>query len=332
MDNICVISGNSHPLLVEKICKHLEIPLFPAKMQYFANGEIRPIIEDSIRGKDVYIVQTGASRGKHSINDHIMETILLAKTCKRSDANSITLISPLYPYARQDKKDNPRGSISARDVADMFEMSEINRIISFDLHSAQIQGFANIPIDNLYAINRINTVLKELLFDEFRERKEYKDMFVAVAPDEGALKRTMTYANKFDIPFVVLGKVRDYSKLNVVEKSILIGDPKYIVGRVAIVIDDMVDTMGTILKTSETLIDNGVSKIIVVVTHGILSGPAIDRLNMSKNVDMLICSNSICHEENKKKSDKLIVYDISDMIANVIRTLNEGGSISKLFK
>ena len=157
-------------------------------------------------------------------------------------------------------------------------------------------------------------------------------MFVAVAPDEGALKRTMTYANKFDIPFVVLGKVRDYSKLNVVEKSILIGDPKYIVGRVAIVIDDMVDTMGTILKTSETLIDNGVSKIIVVVTHGILSGPAIDRLNMSKNVDMLICSNSICHEENKKKSDKLIVYDISDMIANVIRTLNEGGSISKLFK
>jgi ribose-phosphate pyrophosphokinase len=332
MDNICVISGNSHPLLVEKICKHLEIPLFPAKMQYFANGEIRPIIEDSIRGKDVYIVQTGASRGKHSINDHIMETILLAKTCKRSDANSITLISPLYPYARQDKKDNPRGSISARDVADMFEMSGINRIISFDLHSAQIQGFANIPIDNLYAINRINTVLKELLFDEFRERKEYKDMFVAVAPDEGALKRTMTYANKFDIPFVVLGKVRDYSKLNVVEKSILIGDPKYIVGRVAIVIDDMVDTMGTILKTSETLIDNGVSKIIVVVTHGILSGPAIDRLNMSKNVDMLICSNSICHEENKKKSDKLIVYDISDMIANVIRTLNEGGSISKLFK
>ena len=328
-DNLKLISGNSHPELATKIANNLGIQIIDADIQYFKNKEIRPIIRESVRGQNVIIIQTGSSDDDHSINDYIMETYLLICTCRRSDANSITLIMPNYPYARQDKKDNPRGSISSRDVADLFESAGIDRIVCLDLHSAQIQGFFKKPCDNLYAIYTLKRFLNELLFEN---NNNYREQFVIVSPDEGALKRAKEYAQIFNLPLMVMSKERDYSKKNVVENVILLGSKEILKGRTVIIIDDMCDTGGTIQTVVNELIIKGAKDAIIAVTHGILSDPAIERINNNPNIKMFITSNSLPQTKNVELCRKIKVFDISPLLTEVVRVLADGRSISDIFK
>lgn len=329
IDNTYIIPTSSHPELAKEISSISNIPILDVEISHFANTEIRTSISHSVRGKHIYILSSPNHDGVQSINDHIMETYLLIKTCKRSDSASITLICPCYPYARQDKKDNSRVCISAKDVADLFVTAGINRIVCFDLHSHQIQGFFNIPCDNFYCINLIRNHL--IVNYNINESKKNDD-FVIVAPDEGALKRVQQYANKFNMPFMVVSKERDYSRVNTVNKAVLIGDVQIIKNRTAIIIDDMADTCGTIIKVSEMLMEKGAKDIIVVVTHGILSNNAIMTINNADYIKEFIVSDSLPQHENKYQCSKLSVYSIVPLVVECIKRLNSGESLSAIFE
>ena len=326
-----ILSTTSHLNLAKNLSNQSGIELIETTIEYFANLEIRTSIEKSIRGKNIFIVSSPNSVDR-SINDYIIETYLLIKTCKRSDANSITLICPSLPYARQDKKSNSRTCISAKDIADLFTTAGINRIVCFDLHSHQIQGFFNIPCDNFYCISMIY----DYLIKHHNINKEFDrgldSNYVIIAPDEGALKRVQVYANKFKMPFMVISKERDYSQLNRVERAVLIGNKKYLEGRTAIIIDDMVDTCGTVLTVGDLLMTKGAKDIIVIVTHGILSDPAIDRINSTDYIKEVVVSDSLPQEKKQSKCKKLKTFSIVPMLSEVIKKLTMGGSLSEIFE
>jgi ribose-phosphate pyrophosphokinase len=328
-----ILSSNSHKKLAIELSKKSGIPLIETKIDYFANGEIKTNIVNSIRGKNIFVISSPNNNTdlNKSINDYIIETYLLIRTCKNSDASNITLICPYYPYSRQDKKDNSRVCISARDIADLFITAGINRMINFDLHSHQIQGFFNIPCDNFYCIN----IIYDYLVKHYNINKNITELnteYVMIAPDEGALKRVQTYANKFNMPFMVVSKERDYSQINKVEKAVLIGDKKYLENRTAIIIDDMADTCGTVIKVGELLKSKGAKDVIVIVTHGILSHPAIERLNNTEYIKEIIVSDSLPQENNIKKCNKLKIFSIVNTLSEIISKLVEGGSLSEIFK
>lgn len=327
----CILTSNSHLELAKKLSKESNIPLIETKIDYFSNGEIKTNILKSIRGKNIFVVSSPCNSDERTINDYIIETYLLIRTCKNSDASNITLICPYYPYSRQDKKDNSRVCISARDIADLFITAGINRMISFDLHSHQIQGFFNIPCDNFYCINMIyDYLIKNYSINKNLEKLNTE--YVMVAPDEGALKRVQTYANKFNMPFMVVSKERDYTQINKVDKAVLIGDKKYLENRTAIIIDDMVDTCGTVIKVGELLKSKGAKDVIVIATHGILSGPAIQRINNSNYIKEIIVSDSLPQEKNKKLCSKLKTFTIIPTLSIIINRLIQGGSLSEIFK
>ena len=332
MKNTLIIGGSSNPLLLKEVAKILKCKYLNNVFEYFANTEFRPRIPESVRNKNVFILQTGGYADKQdcrTANDYLMEMYILAKTLQRSDAGSVSLITPFFPYSREDKKDNPRGAISAKDVADLLELAQIKRVITFDLHSPQIQGFFNIPCDNLYT----TYLLKEYLDEKvFKKDKNYKKKFVLVAPDEGALKRIKKFAGLFKLPFMVLSKERDYSKKNMVERTVLIGDKKYLQNRTAIIIDDMIDTFGTINKATEVIKDKGGRDLIVCATHGILSGSAIELINGNKFIKSVIVSDSIPQDVHKSLCKKLKVFTIAPMIADIVKRLEKGNSISAMFE
>jgi len=331
MDDSYILSTNSHLQLAQELSKQSNIPLIQTDIVYFANTEIRTSINKSIRSKKIFIISSPNNNGNLSINDHIMETYLLIRTCKRADVESITLICPSYPYARQDKKNMSRMCISAKDIADLFTNAGIDRIICFDLHSHQIQGFFNIPCDNFYCIDLIHKYLIDNHNINQKFDKTLDSNFVIIAPDEGALKRVQKYANKFKMPFMVISKERDYTQLNKIEKAVLIGDKKYLVGRTAIIIDDMVDTCGTILTVGDLLMNKGAKNIIVIVTHGILSGPALERINNNDYIKEIIVSDSLPQYEKQKKCNKLKTFSIIPILTEVIQKLINGGSLSDIF-
>ena len=328
MDNIKLIGGTSNPELSKKIAFNLNQQLMDVSISYFANNEIRINLNEQVRNYHVFIIQTGDNnRFNKSINDVIMETYLLIKTCKRSDAKTINLIMPHFPYARQDKKDG-RSAISARDMADLFETAGLNRIICFDLHAPQIQGFFNIPCDNLFCLNLMKEYLYEKYFDD-----NYQDKFVLIAPDLGASALIREASNKLKLPFLLCNKTRDYNKNNVVEEVQVIGDRhKYLTGRTALIIDDLCDTAGTIQSVIDALKERDAKEVIVIISHGLLNGKAIERINENNNLKKIICSNSVCQEEHLKLCNKLEVFDISNLCSSVVKCLINGDSISELFK
>jgi ribose-phosphate pyrophosphokinase len=324
-----IISGNSHMELARNVARIMKTSLIDAEIQYFKNGEIRPIIRES----DIIIIQSGCGNivdGKEkSLNDTIMEVIILSKTLKSAGSGIITLVMPNYPYARQDKKDNPRGCISARYVADILQNAGVDRIVCMDLHSSQIQGFFQIPCDNLYAVNLIRDYLWKNVFSK---EEDYTQKYVVVAPDEGALKRAKDYSLRFGLKVVAVSKERDDSKKNEVKSAHLIGDPNLIQGRTAIIVDDMCDTFGTIQTVSKILTNAGAKDIIVAVTHGILSDPAMERLNATDEVKMMLVSDSIPQEKKAAQSDKLKVFSIAPLISEVISRISNNQSVSEIFK
>lgn len=325
-NNICIISTNANKYLAQLISSSLGIDLIKCNNEYFANGEIRPVIKESVRGKDVYIITTGISHNSKTINDFIMETYLTMRSCKWSDSKSITLICPNYFYARQEKKDSSRGCISGKAIADLIELGGANRMICFDLHAPAIQGFFNIPVDNLYTINIFSKYITEELYKKYN-----KSNLVLVSPDFGALKRIENYATKLDLNYVVINKKRNNKIKNEVEESKIIGGKKFLKSKYAIIIDDMCDTGGTIQKASQLLVNNGSLGVIVMVTHGILSNPGCKRINETDEIIEFITTDTIDQTENVIICNKIKVLSVSKLLSDVITKLVNGGSISELF-
>lgn len=318
-----LISGSSNLPLAESIAKILKCPLLDRVAEPFSSGEPHVEILSNVRDRDVVIIQSvGRNVGGRSTNYYFMELVFMIDACTRSNARSVTVVTPLYPYARQDKKDRPRVPISAKVVADILEDVGTNRLITMDLHAAQIQGFFKIPVDNIYAINEMCAYLSTFVNPE-----EY----VLVSPDNGGSKRVDAYSEKLHLRSVIMHKSRDHTKASVVTKSILVGDVDDLEGRTAIIVDDMLDTGGTMVRACETLAEFGLTKIIVVITHGILSGPAVERLEGCEAITEVVTTNTLPMEPYKEFS-KLKVIDVSHFFASVIECIFTGDSVSKFFE
>ena len=326
-----IISGSSNVSLSEKIADHLNVPICECLLEKFSNTEIRVEIKENIRNEDVFIIQTGGFSNSYSINDYIMECLIIIDACKRSMAKSITLICPCFPYARQDKKDESRAPISAKLLANLLEKSGINRLVVMDLHASQIQGFFDIPVDNIYSFPIIDAYFKEVYFKDL-SLEQIQNKFVLVSPDAGAIKRTLKFGKMMKLKAVFMHKERNYQISNTVDNMFLVGDPKDIQGKIAIILDDMCDTVGTLLKCATLLKESGACEVICGATHGVLSGSAITRLNESDVITKIIVTNSLDQEYNRKHLDKLEVIDISGLLFKVISCIFSGGSISNLFK
>ena len=332
--DIRLISGSSHNGLAQLIANELEIPLTKCKITRFANSETRIQLEESVRGKHVYFIQTGGfdSETHQSVNDYIIETALVLDAVAGS-AKTVTLFIPCFPYARQDKKDSSRAAISARTVAQIFTMNgNLKKVVCIDLHAASIQGLfpPNVACDNLYCIKPICEYLYDNIF-ESRDLNVYGNKFVAISPDEGALKRVRIYASQLNLKHMQMSKQRDYSKNNVVDETVLLGNPKWLLGNTAIIFDDMIDTGGTMIKAVECLVEKGAKDAIIVVSHGVLSGAAIEKINQCELIKSVIVSDSLPQDKNIARCPKLRVFTVSKMYAEVVNRIVNGQSISDMF-
>ena len=321
-----ILSGSSNMPLAKKISDHLNIPLCDCLLEKFSNTEIRVEIKENIRNEDVFIIQTGGYNDDYSINDFIMECLIMIDACKRSMAKSITLIMPCYAYARQDKKDESRAPISAKLFANLLETAGINRLVVMDLHASQIQGFFDIPVDNIYSFPIMNEYFKTNYFKDLTQ-EQIQEQYVLVSPDAGAIKRTLKFAKLMKLNAVFMHKERNYEVSNTVDNMFIVGNPEALKNKIAIILDDMCDTGGTLVKCASLLKENGASNVICCVTHGILSGSAISRIQDSPAIDTMIVTNSM----EQADFEKLKIIDVSSLLFKVITCILSGGSISNLF-
>ncbi|KAI9888606.1 MAG: hypothetical protein M1814_006622 [Vezdaea aestivalis] len=313
-NSIKLLTGNSHPLLAKLIVERLGIDLAKVRSLQSSNQEISCTIGESVRDEDVFIFQ---STPPGNINNSLIELCIMINACKTASARRITVVLPNFPYARQDKKDKSRAPITAKLVANMLQTSGCNHLITMDLHASQIQGFFNIPVDNLYAEP---TVLKWI-----RNNISYANA-VIVSPDAGGVKRATSMADQLDLPFAIIHKER--VRPNEVSRMSLVGEVK---GKIAILVDDMADTCGTLAKAAETVMQNGAAEVMAIVTHGILSGGAIEVINSSV-LSKVVVTNTVPHEEKAAVCERLITIDISATIGEAIRRTHNGESVSWLFR
>lgn len=306
-----IFSGSANRPLAEEICRELGAPLGQAALSKFSDGEIYFQVLENVRGADVFVVQPCCN----PVDYHLMELLLMIDAFKRASAWRITAVMPYYCYARQDRKDKPRVPISAKLVADLLETAGASRALTMDLHAPQIQGYFNVPVDHLYA--------SPVLVDHYRE-KNLGDVTV-VSPDAGGVERARFFAKKLDAPLAIVDKRR--VDMNVAEVMHLIGDVK---GRPALVIDDMIDTAGTLVKTAEALLEEGATKVYAAATHPVLSGPAVERLRTSA-IEEVIVTNSIPLSPEAAKLTKIRVLSVASLLARGIRSIHEETSISELF-
>ena len=329
MDKVKLIAGRSNKPLAQGIASILGKQLVNCTIDSFANGEINIEVRENIRGASVFIIQSGGSDKMNSINDYILETLLLIDCCKRSDVAKVGIIVPCFPYSRADKKDKSRVSIGGSMVANILKKAGCDRIISLDLHAGQIQGFVQqMPFDNLYGIklhidNLQNTIFKGLSLEEINSK------YVLVSLDVGGGKRIKEYAKRLNMRYSIMDKQRDYSKNNVVLKSVLIGE---VTGKIAICIDDLADTAGTIISGVSDLKKHGALSAIILVTHGVFSNPAAERLNSCDFIEQVIVINTLDQTQNQINIPKLKVIDSSPLLSEVIKRITVGGSISELFE
>jgi ribose-phosphate pyrophosphokinase len=306
-----VFSGRSNPKFAESICGHLGVPLGQVEITNFMDGEIYVQVKENIRGHDVYLIQSTCP----PVNDHVMELVLMLDAAKRASPRSITVVIPYFGYGRQDRKIEGRVPISAKAVADIITAAGAQRILTVDLHAGQIQGFFNIPVDNLFASG--------VFMDYFRDRG-FGD-FVVVAPDAGGVERARAYAKRLDADLGIVDKRR--TGKNQAEVMHIIGDVR---GRVAILVDDMVDTAGTITRGADALLDNGAEAVFACATHGVLTGPALERINNSA-LDELVMTDTIPLNGKDKECPKLKILSIAPLLADTIRRIHGGLSVSALF-
>ncbi|KAK7544240.1 ribose-phosphate pyrophosphokinase 4 [Phyllosticta capitalensis] len=313
-NSIKLLTGNSHPSLAKRVADRLGIELTKILVLQYSNQETSVTIGESVRDEDVFILQSTAPG---DINDGLMELLIMINACKTASARRITAVIPNFPYARQDKKDKSRAPITAKLMANMLQTAGCNHVITMDLHASQIQGFFNVPVDNLYA--------EPSTLRWIRENLPVKDC-VIVSPDAGGAKRATSIADGLDLGFALIHKER--ARPNEVSKMVLVGD---VTGKCAIIVDDMADTCGTLVKAADVLIQHGAKSAIAIVTHGILSGNAIEALNNSK-LEKLVVSNTVPHEEKKLICPRIETIDISPTLAEACRRTHNGESVSFLFK
>lgn len=341
MEEFQVIIGNSNYEFGKKICSLLNVTPVNTTIKMFANREICVKIHDNIRGKNIVIIQTGSScytdsnnrdinvmNEYYTVNDILVETQVIVDACNRSSAKSICVVFANFPYARQDKKCRARAPIGSAMVCRTMEVLGATRLVTMDLHSEQIQGMFNGAFDNLYASSTIVKYIKERKFIKEEDRSNW----LVVAPDAGAVTRASDLASKLKLEMAIMSKRRNYKSVNVVESVELIGSD--IKGKTVIIIDDMADTCGTVVKAVEELKKRGANQIYVIVTHGILSNPAIDRINKCDAITKFIVSDTIDQGYNKTyvNKDKFEVYSVTETFAKAIRAIHtDGGSVSALF-
>jgi ribose-phosphate pyrophosphokinase len=310
-DNLRIFTGNSNPVLADKICSHLELPLGGAKVKTFSDGEIQIEIEENVRATDVFLIQSTCV----PVNDNLVELLLMIDAIKRSSARRITAVIPYYGYARQDKKVAPRVPISAKLVADMLTMAGAQRIITMDLHAGQIQGFFDVPVDNLFAA----PVLIEYI------RNNFSGDLVIVSPDAGGAERARAFAKRLDAELAIIDKRRDAP--NIAKAMAVIGD---VTGKTAIILDDMVDTAGTLTEAAAALMAHGASEVHACCSHPVLSGPAVDRISGSP-LKSVVVTDTIPLNRKAADCDRFKVLTISELVGEAIIRSHTGESVTSLF-
>jgi ribose-phosphate pyrophosphokinase len=311
MEGISIFSGNSNPGLAKKICEYLNLSLGSAQVKTFSDGEIQIEIDENVRSKDVFIIQSTCA----PVNDHIIELLLMIDAIKRSSAKRITAVVPYFGYARQDKKVAPRVPISAKLVANMLAVAGANRVITMDLHAGQIQGFFDIPVDNIFAA--------PLLIDYIREN--FNANLVVVSPDAGGVERARAFAKRLDAELAIIDKRR--SAPNQAKAMAVIGEVK---GKTAVILDDMADTAGTLTEAAHALKKYGAKEIHACCAHAVLSGPAIDRITRSE-MKGLVVTDTIPLKENALACGKIIVISIAELVGEAIIRSYRGDSVTSLF-
>lgn len=311
VNKIKLFTGNANRPLAEEICANLNLPLSQAEVRTFSDGEIFVEIGENVRGADVFVIQPTCT----PVNDNLMELIIMVDALRRASARRITAVVPYYGYARQDRKVAPRVPITAKVVAEMMTVVGVRRVLAMDLHAGQIQGFFNIPVDHLYAAPVLMKYLQE----------EIKDDIIMVSPDAGGVERTRAYAKRLDVDLAIIDKRRE--RANVAQALNVIGDVR---GKRAILLDDMVDTAGTLCAAAEILMKAGAKEVYACCSHGVLSGPAIERLEASQ-IKKLVITNSVPLRDSAINCKKIEVLSVAGLLAEAIDRIHSEDSVSSLF-
>lgn len=312
ISEIKIFTGNSNPGLAANIAHFLDLPIGRAGVGRFSDGEIQVEIADNVRGRDVFLIQSTCA----SVNDNLMELLILTDACKRASAGRITAVIPYYGYARQDRKVAPRAPISAKLVADLISTAGADRVLTMDLHAAQIQGFFDIPVDNLFSWPRLA---------EHAHRTLAVSNVVVVSPDAGGVERARGFAKRIEAGLAIIDKRR--SGPNVAEVMNLIGDVR---GKTAIIVDDMIDTAGTLVKAAEAVMAQGAEGVYAVACHGVLSGPAVERIATSA-IEKVILTDTIPLSAAARATGKFSVVSVGEVFGEAIRAIHHHDSVSRLF-
>jgi len=307
-----VFSGSAHPALAGEIAEFLGVPLGHARLHRFPDSEVGFQIDENIRGTDVFVVQPTSN----PVDEHLIELCVMIDAFRRSSASRITAVIPYYGYARQDRKDKPRVPISAKLVANLLSAAGTNRVLTMDLHKAQIQGFFDIPVDHLFAAPVIIEYLSKL----------GGDGVTIVSPDAGGAERARAYAKRLGAELAIIDKRRS-TETGAAEVMNVVGDVN---GRTCILQDDIIDTAGTIVKSATALKENGAARVIACAVHGVLSGPALERIENSP-IEQLIITNTIPHDHEAARSKKIVVLSVARLLGQAIRSIHEETSVSSLF-
>lgn len=308
---IKVFTGRANITFAQKVVDEMDVSLANANVKNFSDGETFVQFKDSVCGEDIFIIQPTCN----PVNEHLMELLIMVDAARRASAGRITAVIPYYGYARQDRKNAPRTPITSKLVAKLLKESGVNRVLTMDLHAGQIQGFFDIPVDHLYATPDILRYIK----------KNFTKNFVMVSPDAGGAERTRAYAKRLKVGFAIIDKMRE--KANKAEAMSVVGNVK---GKKAILLDDMVDTAGTLCEGAKILLKNGTTKVYACCTHPVLSGPALRRIEKSK-IKKLIVTDSIPLSQKAQKCKKIEVISVAKMFGRAIRRISQERSVSKLF-
>ncbi|KAF9266297.1 phosphoribosyl pyrophosphokinase [Marasmius fiardii PR-910] len=311
------MTGNSHPELAQAVAEWLEVPLVPCTVKNFSNGEIDAKISQSVRDEDVFIIQSGSC----DVNDNLMELLILISACKGSAARRITAVIPCFPYARMDKKDKSRAPITAKLVANMLAVAGCDHVLTMDLHASQIQGFFDIPVDNLCS--------ESLMISYIKERVPMWRESIIVSPDAGGAKRATALADRLGVEFALIHRDRDRKSVNAPERmEILVGDVK---DKVAILLDDMIDSGKTLIQATKALHEKGARSVHAFISHGLLAEADLSVID-ELPIELLVVTNTIPQTKHMECCTKLAVIDISPILAESIRRTHNGESFNKHFR
>ncbi len=313
MKTLRLFAGGSNPDLAIKVAQEIGVPLGDGSPRRFADGECMVEIQENVRGADVFVIQPTCP----PVNEHYMELFIILDALKRASADRITAVMPYYGYARQDRKVAPRAPISAKVVADLITSAGADRVLALDLHAGQIQGFFNVPVDHLFAI--------PTLARAWQDRWSSKDEPVVVSPDAGGVERARAFAKRLDASIAIIDKRR--SGPNEAQAFHLIGEVQ---GKTAIIVDDMIDTAGTLKAAVDSLIKNGAKRVVAVATHALLSGPAIQRV-MESPIEFIVVTDSVPLSPQAKNCNKIQVVSVAPLLAEAIKRIHGDESVSSLF-